>query len=235
MPAKKSVEKLVAEVNPRSPIAEAYRTIRTNIQFAAVARDIRVLLVTSTMPGEGKTATAANLAVVSAQAGKKVLLVDADLRKPQVHQRFQVSNLDGLSNALIKERPLSECIIQSPNTPGLWLLPSGPIPPNPSEMLASAAFSGLVEEMSREFDLLILDSPPVLSVADALILSQVAHGVLFVVDAQRTHRQLAQKAVAALRQVNAHLLGAVLNRVDRRGTEGYYYYYSHYYSSQATV
>jgi capsular exopolysaccharide synthesis family protein len=221
----------IAQTNPKSPITEAYRTIRTNIQFASVTSDVQVILTTSSSPSEGKTSTSANLAVVYAQAGKKVLLIDGDLRKPQLHQRFRVSNLNGLSSVLIKERTLQECIVNA-GTPGLYLLPSGPIPPNPAEMLSSATFAALLKHCREVFDFVIIDAPPVLPVADALIVSNLVDGVVFVVDSQSTNRVLAKKAVQALEKVNAKILGVVLNRVKRK-TADYYYY--HYYSSDESV
>lgn len=220
----------IAQTNPRSPVTEAYRTVRTNIQFAGVVQDTNVVLVTSSQSSEGKTSTASNLAVVSAQAGKRVLLIDADLRKPQMHHRFQISNLYGLSSVLIRDSSLPEAALPT-SIDNLWVLPSGPIPPNPSEMLASPAFTSLIEDCCNAYDMLIIDSPPVLAVADALILTRCSDGVLFVVDSQSTNRGQAQKAVASLQQVNARILGVVLNRLSRKGTEGYYYYY--YYGQNA--
>jgi capsular exopolysaccharide synthesis family protein len=221
----------IAQTNPRSPITEAYRTIRTNIQFASVTNDIQTMLITSSSPSEGKTSTSANLAVVYAQTGKKVLLIDADLRKPQVHQRFRVSNLNGLSSVLIKERTLQECVVNV-GTTGLYVLPSGPIPPNPAEMLSSAAFAVFLKHCREMFDFVIIDTPPVLSVADALIVSSLVDGVVFVVDAKSTNRTVAKKAVQALEKVNAKILGVVLNRVQKKAAD---YYYYHYYSSDESV
>jgi capsular exopolysaccharide synthesis family protein len=175
LPRGERFAKPIAQTNPKSPITEAYRTIRTNVQFASVISDAKTILVTSSVPGEGKTSTAANLAVVSAQTGKKVILVDTDLRKPQIHLRFQVSNLYGLSSVLIKERSLEECILPS-ETPGLDLLPSGAVPPNPYEILASKPFTELMERLESEYDMVLLDTPPVLSVADALVLTRSAEG-----------------------------------------------------------
>ncbi|MCL6633657.1 MAG: CpsD/CapB family tyrosine-protein kinase [Alicyclobacillus herbarius] len=197
--------------------------IRTNLQFAGVAEETKVILVTSSEPGEGKTSTICNLAIVTAQSGKRVLLLDADLRKPQVHQRFEASNLDGLSNLLIQERKLDQCVLHS-GIPNLFLLPSGPIPPNPSEMLASKGFADLIQWARSEFDYVYIDAPPVLAVTDALILTRIADGTVLVVDAQHTNRNFAQKAVGMLQQVEARILGVVLNRVPRK-SEGYYYYY----------
>jgi capsular exopolysaccharide synthesis family protein len=197
-----------------------------------VVQDTRVILVTSSQAGEGKTATTSNIAVVSAQAGKRVLLIDADMRKPQIHHRFNISNLNGLSSVLIKDRTLEECIVPAV-TPNLFLLPSGPIPPNPSEMLSSQTFLDLIEQCRNEYDFIVLDSPPVLAVADAMILTRAVDGTVVVVDAQQTSRGLAQKAVESLRQVNARILGVVLNRIPKGKHNAYYYY--QYYSHAETI
>ncbi|MCL6454240.1 MAG: CpsD/CapB family tyrosine-protein kinase [Alicyclobacillus sp.] len=222
----------LAQTNPKSPVVEAYRTIRTNLQFASAVEDVQVVLATSTLPAEGKTSTVCNVGVVTAEAGRNVLLIDADLRKPQIHQRFQVTNLRGLSSLLIRESTFEEALVES-GTPGLTLLPSGPIPPNPSELLSSKRFTEILEAARQSYDLILVDSPPVLSVADALVLSRAADGVLFVVDAQNTNRKLAQKAVSSLRQINARVLGTVLNRMKHEPGDGYYYY-SYYNSGPST-
>lgn len=221
----------ISIVHPNSPVTESFRTIRTNIQFSSVVNEVQVIVFTSTLPSEGKTSTTSNVAVVSAQAGKRVLLIDADMRKPQIHHRFQISNLDGLSSVLIRERNSGQCIVET-NVLNLYILPSGPIPPNPSEMLSSRMFARFIEECRKDFDLILIDSPPVLSVTDALLLSQVADGVVFVIDAHQTNRVQAKRAVAALEQVNAKILGAVLNRVDKRDSG---YAYSYYYSAEESA
>lgn len=212
------------QLNPPAFVTEAYKTIRTNIQFAAVAGKTQIILITSSEPGEGKTYTAANLATVSAQAGNSVLLIDGDMRKPQVHQRFQVSNLVGLSTVMIKEESLESCLMDT-HVPNLSVLPSGPIPPNPSELLASQSFAELLEECQRYFDLIYIDSPPILAVTDALVLGRITDGTIMVVDAQHTNRNAAIKAVSMLNQVNTRFLGVVLNRIERKSGTAYYYYY----------
>ena len=230
--SKHRVEPLIALTQPQSPITESYRTIRTNLQFASIDTETKIILVTSSGPSEGKTSTTCNLAIVSAQAGKRVLVIDADLRKPQVHLRFQVSNLTGLSTVLTRERGLEESIIAA-RIENLFLMPSGPIPPNPSEMLSSKGFRELLNRCTEEYDLVIVDTPPILAVSDALIVSQSVDGALLVVDAQGTNRKAAMQAKLALEQVNARLLGVILNRVKKNRGEGYYYNYS--YSSATTA
>ncbi len=212
----------VAQFNPRSLTTESYRTIRTNIQFAGVTKDVKVILTTSTVAGEGKTFTTSNLAVVAAQAGKRVLIIDSDIRKPQIHHTFHVSNLIGLSNFMIKENTFEECVIES-QTPGLFLFPCGPIPPNPSEVLGSYAFANLITKCRKEFDMVLLDCPPIASVTDALILARIADGVVIVINSQRTSRTTIRKAIKSLQQIDARILGVILNRVKiRRGESNYY-------------
>lgn len=223
----KSAGPLIALSHPQSHITEAYRTIRTNLQYASVDVDTKVISLTSSGPGEGKTSTTSNLAIVAAQAGKRVLIIDADLRKPQIHIRFRASNLYGLSNVLTRETSLDEAIVQS-GSPNLFLLPSGPIPPNPSEILSSRAFRELLESCRQTYDLVLVDTPPVLAVADALIVTPHVDGTILVVDSQATNRKAALQAKIALEQVRGRILGVVLNRVKRSRGDGYYYYYPQY-------
>lgn len=220
-------DRLVAVNLPRSPIAEAYRVLRTNLQFAAVDKPLRRIVVTSPGPGDGKTTTAANLAAVFAQGGRRVILLDADLRRPQQHRLFQCTSSYGLSTALVDSGTPVVNYLQTTQVPGLRLLSSGPIPPNPSELLASQRMSHLMEALSQEADLIILDSPPVLGVADAAILASAADGVLLVAAAGRTRREAAQRAKENLERGGANLLGMVLNRMTRQSAGyDYYYYYS---------
>lgn len=224
---RRNSEPLIAQTQPQSPITEAYRTIRTNLQYASVDKETKVISVTSSGPGEGKTSTTSNVGIVAAQAGKRVLIIDADLRKPQIHIRFRVSNLYGLSNVLTKDCSLQEAVVQS-DVANLSLLPSGPIPPNPSEMLSSRAFKELLAYGRENYDLVLVDTPPVLAVADALIVTTNVDGTLLVVDSQSTNRKAALQTKMAIEQVHGRLLGVVLNRVKRRHGDGYYYYYPQY-------
>jgi len=222
---------IISQTTPQSPIAESYRTIRTNIQFASVSNDVKVMMTTSTAPGEGKTSTASNLAVVYAQAGQRVLLIDADLRKPDVHQRFGLSNLIGLSTLLIKDKSIAECIDVG-NIPNLSILTSGPVPPNPSELLSSRAFAEFIQQMRDEYDFIIVDSPPVLNLADALVLSHVVDGVVFIINSASTNRTHVKNSLASLEQIGARIMGVVLNRVRRPKGDSYYY---NYYTTQTGV
>ncbi|MGX4668307.1 CpsD/CapB family tyrosine-protein kinase [Cerasibacillus sp. JNUCC 74] len=214
---------LIAKLNPKSPISEQYRTIRTNIDFASVDQKIHSLLVTSSGPGEGKSMTAANLAVVYAQQGKKVLLIDADLRKPTVHYTFRLDNLRGLSNILVGENTFND-VIHSSNVDHLDIMSCGPIPPNPSELLASKKMEKLLEELKASYDLIIFDTPPVLAVTDAQVLANIVDGTLLVVRSKHTEIEGAQKAVESLRPAKAKLLGTVLNDRIKKQSNYYYYY-----------
>ncbi|SDB81162.1 capsular exopolysaccharide family [Pelagirhabdus alkalitolerans] len=213
---------LITSLNPRSPISEQYRTIRTNLQFAAVDEDLSTMLVTSAGPSEGKSSTVANLAIVFSQQEKNVLLVDADLRKPTVHYTFRADNRRGLSSVLVGELSLAEAFTKSEHD-GLDILPSGPIPPNPSELLGSKAMTKLIEEAKRYYDFIIFDTPPVLAVTDAQILANQVDGSLLVVRSKQTDQEAALKAKELLEPAQSKLLGSVLNDVEL--TKNQYYYY----------
>ncbi|WP_077302665.1 CpsD/CapB family tyrosine-protein kinase [Virgibacillus pantothenticus] len=214
---------LIAKLNPKSPISEQYRTIRTNIDFASVDKEIRTLLITSSGPGEGKSMTAANLAVVYAQQGKKVLLIDADLRKPTVHYTFRLDNLRGLSNLLVGENSLEQ-VVQQSDVDYLDVMSCGPIPPNPSELLASQKMEQLLETLKATYDIVIFDTPPVLAVTDAQILANIVDGSILVVRSKHTEIEGAQKAVESLKPARAKLLGTVLNGREKKQSNYYYYY-----------
>lgn len=215
--------KLVTKHDPKSPISEQYRTIRTNIQFSTIDEDVRTLLVTSSGPGEGKSTTAANLAVVFAQQGKKVLLVDTDMRKPTVHYTFNMTNTYGLTSVLTKKVELNEAVQQGDSeTPSV--LGSGPIPPNPAELLSSKAMIDFLKTALDEYDLLIFDTPPVLVVTDAQILANKCDGTLLVVSSETTEKEAAIKAKDLLLSAQAKILGVVLNNKKAEKTTNYYYY-----------
>lgn len=218
------LRQLIAKINPNSPISEQYRTIRTNLQFASVDKELGSILVTSAAPSEGKSLTVANLAVVYAQQGKKILLIDADLRKPTVHYTFRLDNLTGLSTVLVGEEQFTE-VIQDSDVENLSVLTSGPIPPNPSELLGSKRMEQFLEDASQFYDVIIIDSPPVLAVADAQILANVVDGSLLVVRSGQTEYEAAEKAKEALERTTSKLLGAVLNDREKKGSNSYYYYY----------
>lgn len=214
---------LIANTNPRSPISEQYRTVRTNLQFASVDNEIRSMLLTSAGPGEGKSMTTANLAVVYAQQGKSVLLVDADLRKPTIHYTFRLDNLHGLSNILVGETSLEEAV-ETTDITNLDVISCGPIPPNPSELLGSRRMQAFIEAAKQKYDMVIFDMPPVLAVTDAKILSNYVDGAILVVRSKKTENDAAKQALEALESVHANVLGVVLNDRDKKEANYYYYY-----------
>ncbi len=228
VPANKEGQELLMLSGNHSAASEAYRVLRTNLQFAAVDQPLRTLLVTSPAPSEGKSLTSANLAVALAQAGQRVVLVDADLHRPRLHRVFNLPNAAGLTSALLAEQPAADGLLQPAGDLPLRLLTSGPLPPNPTELLSSGRMRELLASLAADADIVVLDSPPVLILADAVVLSALADGVLMVVEAGRTRRQAAAKAAETLRNVKARLVGALINRAPTRGADAYYYYYYYY-------
>jgi capsular exopolysaccharide synthesis family protein len=205
--------------------AEAFKSVRTNVLFATAEEGARSIAITSTGPGEGKTLVASNLAIALAQAGQRVLLIDGDLRRPRINTLFGRNAEPGLSNLMVGEAKASEVVTKS-ELPGLWLLPSGVVPPNPAEILGSERFRTFLGQLDEHFDWVLIDTPPVMAVTDAIVVAHEVSGVLFVVGAEMTSRHAARTAVDRLASARAHLLGGVLNRVqlDRNP-----YYYSQYY------
>lgn len=215
--------KLIVKNEPKSPISEQYRTIRTNIQFSTVDNEIRSLMVTSSGPGEGKSTTSANLATVFAQQGNRVLFVDADMRKPTVHYTFSLPNNYGLTTVLTKQSDLIDTAIQI-DTSNLYVLPCGPIPPNPAELLSSRSMDEFIEMALNEYDLVIFDSPPVLVVTDAQLLANKCDGTVLVVSSGFTEKENAIKAKDLLGASKAKLLGVILNNKKQEQSQYYYYY-----------
>ena len=222
-------DRLVTLLTPRSAISEAYRMLRTSIQFAAVDGQVKSIMVTSSGSGEGKSTTAANLAIVMAQTGQRVILVDADLRRPVQHRLFELPNSKGLTMALLDLNAPPKEHLQATSVPGLQIMTSGAIPPNPAELLGSQRQADLLADLEKEADLIILDSPPVLTVADALVLAPRVSGVLLVVEVGSTRRGAVQKAVDTLLHADARVLGVALNRLTLRRSAYYYHYYQQYY------
>jgi capsular exopolysaccharide synthesis family protein len=221
---------LITLKHPRSPISEAYRVLRTNLRFSGIENPTGALVVTSAGPGEGKTTTAANLAVTMAQAGRRVVLVDGDLRRPMIHKFFGLSNDVGLCSLFLGDATSLESIIRPTQIETLRVITSGPLPPNPSEVLDSNLMKQTLEELRAQSDMVILDSPPVLAVADANILSSRASGTLLVIDSGKERSEVTRRAYQALKQTNTKVLGVVLNRLSSRKSSGYSSYYS--YSSK---
>jgi capsular exopolysaccharide synthesis family protein len=215
---------LLTQTGHQSPRAEAFRQLRTNLQFANVSGRARSVLVTSSLPGEGKSTTATNLAISLAQAGQTVCLVDADLRRPMVNEYLGLDRSAGLTTALIGAADVND-LLQSWGEDNLFVLASGQIPPNPSELLGSEAMKSLIEGLESAFDSVIIDAPPLLPVTDAAVLSQHVGGVLLVVGVQKLKRQDLEKSVNALSLVGADLLGVVLNRLPQKGPDAYEYTY----------
>lgn len=214
---------LVVVNKPTSIVSEQIRTIRTNIQFSMVDRQLQTLCVTSAAPASGKSITSANLAASFASEEKKVLLVDADLRKPTVHKTFKVRNTEGLTTLLTeREKKVADAIFRT-HTDGLYILTSGAIPPNPAELLASKRMAELMEEMKNYFDLIIFDLPPVLAVTDAQVIASKIDGTIFIVPKGLVTKEQVIQSKSLLEKVNANVLGAVFNRVEK--SEDNYYYY----------
>jgi capsular exopolysaccharide synthesis family protein len=207
--------RLVAIRDPRSPAAEAYRTLRTNIQFSSLDKPLRTILATSTASDEGKSTTIANLAVTIAQAEQRVILVDCDLRRPTLHTLFGLSNHDGLTSVMLQEG--REIPLQRTDVAGLMVLTSGPLPPRPADILGSRRMEAVIEQLLGEADMVLFDTPPINAVTDAAVLATKVDGVLLVFRSGNTRRERAREARRLLEKVNAHIVGVVLTdvRVER--------------------
>lgn len=227
---------LIVHTEPKSAVAECLRAVRTNLLFMSPEKPLRTIMVTSSGPQEGKTTTATSLAVTMTASGNRVLLVDADMRRPRIHRIFGMESRVGLSSLILGESTLAAVTQHSP-VPGLDVLPCGPVPPNPAELLHTAAFQRLLAEMATSYDRVIIDSPPVGVVADAVVIGTQVDGVLVVLKATKTTKAVAQQAVKQLRDVNAPIFGAVLNDLDltdqKYGQYAYYYRYGYYYGDSA--
>jgi capsular exopolysaccharide synthesis family protein len=215
--------KLIVHEQAKSPIAEAYRTLRTNIQFSKTDGQLQTILFTSSGPGEGKSTTLANTAVALAQSGKQVIMMDCDLRKPVLHKIFDARN-HGITNILVEEYRVED-LLQGTQVENLRILTSGPIPPNPSELLGSMKMQGLFNYLKEQADYLIIDAPPVIAVTDACVLASKVDGIVLVVNSGTVRPEMAQKAKDLLIKANGHLLGVILNRVEIEEEYAYYYYY----------
>ncbi|MBX6772396.1 MAG: CpsD/CapB family tyrosine-protein kinase [Chloroflexi bacterium] len=209
-------------VHPRSPVSEAYRTLRTNIQFYSLDRPVQTLLVTSASPEDGKSTTVANLAVTFAETGREVLAVDCDLRRPSLHRLFGVSNESGLTVLIREGKALDEVVVPT-SVPHLRLLPSGPLPPNPAELLGSQRMERIIESLRGAAEVVLFDSPPTIAATDAAVLAAKVDGVLLVVSVGRTKRDHVVRAKQLLAMVNAKVLGVVLNNVKFDGSLYRYY------------
>jgi non-specific protein-tyrosine kinase len=212
---------LITLTDPRSPISEAYRTLRTNLSFTSLDRPLRTLVVTSAAPDEGKSETVANLAVTMAQGGRKTILVDCDLRRPSLHTLFSLASEPGLTNLVLEEGghpPLQQTEVE-----GLEFLASGPLPPNPADMLGSQRMDQIIADLTGTADVVLFDAPPVIAVTDATVLGSKVDGVLMVISAGKTRRDHAEKAKELLEKANVRIIGATLTNAPKDSGIGSYY------------
>lgn len=228
---------LIAHFKPKSAIAEAYKMIRTNLQFLRMKNNLKTLLITSTSSGEGKTTTACNIAIVFAKAGNRTLLLDADLRRPNIHKIFGLENKIGLMHLLLNNEEVYTDCIQKVDIPNLDIITSGGTPQNSSEVLGSDRMIEIIGEIKNNYDIVIVDAPPVGMVTDAAVLSNHVDGVIFIVAFGKIDAVSASRAKDSLIGVGSNVLGVIINKVERRG-QGYYgyygynYYYSNYYGNK---
>ncbi|WP_302660107.1 CpsD/CapB family tyrosine-protein kinase [uncultured Clostridium sp.] len=211
----------VMEKAPKSIDAEAYRSLRSNIEYSSFDDEYRAIVVTSSVPGEGKSTTSGNLALSLAQSGNKVLLVDCDMRKPSIHKKFKISNMSGTAELLLRKESFED--VANFYNENLTIITAGKIPPNPSEMLSSRAMTAFIKEMKKEFKYIILDTPPLQAVTDAQVLSTKADGVLIVVRAGSTKREMVLNSVDLIKKVHGKIIGTVLNGVENKKNNYYYY------------
>lgn len=223
------MKRTILNREPKSPISEAYRTLRTNILFSGVDKTIQSIVITSSGATEGKSTTAVNTAAAFIQMEKKVILIDGDLRKPRLHKIFELSNESGLTNVLMNQNLLKKNIQK---VDGIDLLTSGPVPPNPSEMLGSEKMKGLIDHLKESYDYVIIDSPPVAYVTDGALLASYVDGTILVVAAGQTDSRAATNAKEQLDKVSANILGAVLTKIPRKGNGYYKYHYANLYAYQ---
>ena len=218
--------KMITVTDPTSVDTEQFNTIRTNIKFSNVDKDYKTLMVTSSNISEGKSTVSANIATTFAKQGLHTLLVDSDLRRPTVNATFGIDNPQGLSNYLSERNFDINSIIYKTSVKNLYVMPSGPIPPNPSELIGSKRMAELIKKLSDQLDLVIFDAPPVLSVTDAQIISTNVDGTILVVRANKTEKAAVKEAVRLIKQVGGHIIGTILNDVEVKGS-GYYGYYGY--------
>lgn len=212
---------LITLTDPRSPVSEAYRTLRTNLSFYSLDSPIETLVVTSPAPNEGKSTTVANLAVTMAQSGRRTILVDCDLRRPSLHTIFDATNEKGFTTMVLDEEaaaPLQETGIEN-----LWLLPSGPKPPNPADLLGSQQVERVLEGLVERADIVLFDAPPVIGVTDAVLLGTKADGLLLVIRAGQTRREHAERAIELLEKAKVRIIGATLTDAPKESGVGDYY------------
>jgi capsular exopolysaccharide synthesis family protein len=206
---------LITLTDPRNPAAEAYRTLRTNLTFAALDKPIETLIVTSAAPDESKSTVLANLAITMAQGERRTILVDGDLRRPGLHEIFGTANDQGLTTMIVEETTLDDPPLIDVGVDNLWLMPSGPMPPNPADILGSRKMEQVISALKARADVVLFDAPPIVSVTDATVLGTKVDGVLLIVRAGRTRREHAQRAKELLERVHVRIVGAVLSDAPR--------------------
>ena len=219
----------ITQSHPRSPVSEFFRSLRTNVKYASVDKPVRRLIITSPTPEDGKTTIATNLAIALAQGSSRVALIDADLRRPRVHKVFGLENKVGLSSLFVQPEIYLDGNFQSAKTENLQIMSSGGTPPNPSELLGSRKMGEILKQLEEKFDIILIDTPPVLTVTDAVALSSSVDGVMLVAKIGKTKQAALLQAIEQLRQVNANIVGIVINDVDTRSARYYYYYRNYYY------
>ncbi len=215
---------IVTQHDPKSPVAEAYRSLRTNFQFATLRKPSKTIMITSSLPGEGKTTTAVNFAVTMADLGKRVVIVDTDLRRPNVHRALRMKRGPGLANVLQGEENLSDVILPT-QSENLWMISSGRVPPNPSELINSETMTEVLKELQKTFDIVICDAPSALVVTDPVILASRVDSIILVVSVNRTRRETVMRAKKIIETANPKIAGAVLNGLKANSKQHYYYYY----------
>ena len=218
------MSRIISIKNPKSPIAEAYRGIRTSIEFSNLDKNLQVITVTSSMQNEGKSTVLANLAVSFANLDKKVLIMEGDLRNPSVHRMFNISNIKGLTDILLQNKVFADCV-HCTDVKNLHVLTCGAIPPNPSEMLSSKKIRDFIKSLREYYDYIFIDAPPIGIVTDAGIISTYTDGCIFVVGAGEADIEMAKVSKERLEKVGANILGVVLNKFESSGASGYYNYY----------
>lgn len=215
----------------KTSISEAFRALRTNLQFTSVDNKVKSILITSSLPNEGKSTIIKNLAYALAMTGSRIIVIDCDLRNPTVHQMFKISNMNGLTNIIVEDANYQKYVISDKEYDNLDIIPSGPIPPNPSELLGSNKMKSFINNLKEDYDYVLLDAPPVLLVTDPTVLAPIVDGVILVVQANKTEIDVTKRAKEILTNLKANILGVVLNKVKEHN-KGYYYYY--YYSDDGS-
>jgi capsular exopolysaccharide synthesis family protein len=226
------LKNLVAFKNPKSRAAEAFRTLRTNIQFSGLDDSLSSIVVTSSAPSEGKSTVLINLAITIAQSGKKVLVIDCDLRRPTVHKKLGLPNAEGLTNLLIQDKESFDEVVLTTKVPNLSALTSGPTPPNPAELLGTKRMKSIIRQLTGSFDMVLIDAPPVIAVTDAQILATIAEGTLIVTSYGTTEKFGLVKTKELLDKVGAKVLGVVINKVPEKSEHYYYGKYDNSYYKQ---